>query len=180
MRKFLVPLAAAAAVALPSTPGQAIVLLDTDCDLTVGCLFSGNPTDEAGVVAELEAAYNNFHVEPPLPATIDLTGLYKTPGSLAATSGVFSLPDGGLFDFYALKAGEFFILYQIELTDSVAWNTDPQLLNDNGRPQDASHIVAYRSALPPIPEPATWAMMIAGFASIGLTLRRRKQTISFA
>ena len=31
----------------------------------------------------------------------------------------------------------------------------------------------------PIPEPATWAMMIAGFALVGIAMRRRKRAISF-
>ncbi len=31
----------------------------------------------------------------------------------------------------------------------------------------------------PIPEPATWAMMIAGFALVGVAMRRRKRAISF-
>lgn len=31
------------------------------------------------------------------------------------------------------------------------------------------------SATPPVPEPATWAMMLVGFGAIGVTMRRRKQ-----
>lgn len=33
---------------------------------------------------------------------------------------------------------------------------------------------------PPVPEPASWAMMIGGFALVGSSLRRRKTTIAFA
>jgi len=33
---------------------------------------------------------------------------------------------------------------------------------------------------PAVPEPATWAMMIAGFALVGGSLRRRKTTVNFA
>ena len=32
----------------------------------------------------------------------------------------------------------------------------------------------------PVPEPATWAMMIAGFGIVGSAMRRRKTTVSFA
>jgi hypothetical protein len=32
----------------------------------------------------------------------------------------------------------------------------------------------------PIPEPAAWAMMIAGFALVGATMRRRKATVAFS
>jgi len=31
-------------------------------------------------------------------------------------------------------------------------------------------------AINPVPEPATWALMLVGFAGIGMTLRRRRQT----
>ena len=31
-----------------------------------------------------------------------------------------------------------------------------------------------------VPEPATWAMMIAGFGLVGGAMRRRKATVSFA
>ena len=37
------------------------------------------------------------------------------------------------------------------------------------------------TAVAPVPEPSTWAMMILGFAGVGyMTYRRRKQTASFA
>jgi len=38
---------------------------------------------------------------------------------------------------------------------------------------------AQAPAAGPIPEPATWAMMIAGFALVGIAMRRRKRAISF-
>jgi hypothetical protein len=31
-----------------------------------------------------------------------------------------------------------------------------------------------------VPEPATWALLIAGFALVGVTMRRRRTTVSFA
>jgi hypothetical protein len=36
------------------------------------------------------------------------------------------------------------------------------------------------SALPAVPEPASWALMIAGFALVGSSMRRRSMTLSFA
>lgn len=35
-------------------------------------------------------------------------------------------------------------------------------------------------AVAPIPEPATWAMMLVGFGAVGFTLRSRKATLRFA
>lgn len=40
--------------------------------------------------------------------------------------------------------------------------------------------VALDVTAPAVPEPATWGMMIAGFAAIGSSLRRRKTAVSFA
>ena len=37
-----------------------------------------------------------------------------------------------------------------------------------------------RAADPAVPEPATWAMMIGGFALAGAAMRRRKATVRFA
>ncbi|HEU4968186.1 PEPxxWA-CTERM sorting domain-containing protein, partial [Sphingomonas sp.] len=40
---------------------------------------------------------------------------------------------------------------------------------------------AFAGAIPSVPEPATWAMMIAGFGLIGGALRRRaRATLRFA
>ncbi|XSC42045.1 hypothetical protein ACF1BQ_025915 [Bradyrhizobium sp. RDT10] len=92
------------AMAITTSASAAIVLADTGCSLSSGCLFNlttqnDNITESAASVQALETAYNTQHIEPPFPATIDLQGLFKTPGSLSATSGIFTLPGGGLFDF---------------------------------------------------------------------------------
>ncbi|MCK1637355.1 hypothetical protein IVA95_07085 [Bradyrhizobium sp. 157] len=167
-----VSIATAAAMLSTSSASAAIVLADTDCSLSSGCLFNGNVTDEAPSVLELETAYNTQHVEPPLPATIDLQGLFKTPGSLGGTSGTFTLPGGGLFDFIAIKAGNQFMLYQVSPTNSVDWTT-AGLVNNRGIPHEASHIVAF-SSVGAVPEASTWAMMILGFAGVGFLAYRRK------
>tara|TARA_R110000782_G_scaffold48551_1_gene106194 strand:+ start:37236 stop:37862 length:627 start_codon:yes stop_codon:yes gene_type:complete len=46
----------------------------------------------------------------------------------------------------------------------------------------SSDIVLFSTGTPPIPEPATWAMMILGMGAIGATMRRRKVStkVSFA
>ena len=41
-------------------------------------------------------------------------------------------------------------------------------------------ITAFEAIGPAVPEPATWAMMIAGFGMIGGVMRRRKTTVAFA
>lgn len=169
---------AAAMLGAFASPAHAVELLDTDCDLTTGCLFSGNATDTAASILDIETAYNTDHVEPPLPATISLQGLFKTAdGDVTGTSGTFTLPGGGLFDFYAVKAGNFFMLYRVNPTNTVNWTTTgiphPQDPDGIKKRLDVSHITAYSSTAA-VPEPATWAMMLLGFGAIGFGMRRRR------
>lgn len=45
----------------------------------------------------------------------------------------------------------------------------------------SSDVVLFSTNPPAIPEPATWAMMIAGFGAVGYAMRRRRKvTVSFA
>ena len=46
----------------------------------------------------------------------------------------------------------------------------------------SSDVVLYKTVTPPaVPEPATWALMLAGFGSVGYAMRRRRNVaISFA
>lgn len=50
-----------------------------------------------------------------------------------------------------------------------------QLLDPNGRPttQGFSNAALYQGAA--VPEPATWAMMLVGFAGVGAAMRRRRR-----
>ncbi len=49
------------------------------------------------------------------------------------------------------------------------------------QPKGEIHVASFTGDLPPaVPEPASWALMIGGFALAGATLRRRKAGIAFA
>ncbi len=48
------------------------------------------------------------------------------------------------------------------------------------RPATWARSRASRSTSPPVPEPATWAMMIGGLGLVGASMRRRKTAVSFA
>jgi len=176
VRKLLLLAAAGLSALGASAPaGAAIVLVNPSCNLLTGCLFNLTNSEAVSTnpasVAAIEAAYNAQHVEPPLPATIDLTALYQTPGSLNTTSGTFTNPNG-LFDFYAVEAGEQFVLYRLASpVSSVNWTT-AGMTKPNGQLRAASHIVAY-SSIAAVPEPGTWAMMLLGFGAIGASMRRR-------
>ena len=46
--------------------------------------------------------------------------------------------------------------------------------NRNGNPQDLSHGTLYAFGVTPVPEPETYALMMAGLAAVGFMSRRRK------
>ena len=65
----------------------------------------------------------------------------------------------------------------IALYDTIGWNFAAGV-SDNAN-YTFSSAQAY-SLFGAVPEPTTWAMMIAGFALTGAAMRRRKASVSFA
>ena len=60
------------------------------------------------------------------------------------------------------------------------WNGGPPPVNGTGN-QLGFAGVTYGSLAPAVPEPASWAMMVAGFGAIGFAMRRRqKVAVSYA
>jgi opacity protein-like surface antigen len=189
MRKFV--LGAASALAFMATPAMASTVVVASCDSvtdgdTAGCLFSGNinenpdPTN-VNSYKNAEAAYNAF-ANPDitlnwLTATDDTDG---SDGSVFADFGSITVNPGGLtgtfdlsgynIEYYAVKYGgkdgPQFTLYEYLGTDGTGtWQT-------NGK-NEMSHI-AFFGTPGVVPEPATWAMMIAGFGLVGGAMRRRQ------
>lgn len=62
-------------------------------------------------------------------------------------------------------------------TSSPTFLTGSYHLVLRGPPRDPPHYTMTISAASPVPEPAMWAMMLLGFASIGLALRRNRKVI---
>jgi hypothetical protein len=95
-----------------------------------------------------------------------------------ATSGVLSF-DTPLSGFFAvsLKAANAFSVYLFNGgttgIDSLSFSTLATSLNQNGMPQGLSHASLF-TVTPPIPEPETYAMMLAGLGALGTILRRRR------
>lgn len=49
---------------------------------------------------------------------------------------------------------------------------DDQITNQDDNHDD---FIVRATVLPPVPEPATWAMMLVGFAGVGVAMRRRRR-----
>ncbi len=190
---------AAVAAMVVAAPASASTVVATDCISVTdadGCLFSGNingNTDPTNVNSYLNAqnAYNAFNDTPGHASAqpdISLTYLFANndltfPGSITGTgtsSGTWSTP-GYLIDFIAVKAGDYFVLYQLASpASSGSWDTlDIPYLNSRGQgePKALSHL-AFFGTETAVPEPAQWAMMIAGFGLVGAAMRRRRPTVA--
>lgn len=79
---------------------------------------------------------------------------------------------GGVFSY----AGIDYTLYLTGFAGSGALLSTPE--NDTKSAKLRGYIGAAPSAA--VPEPATWAMMIGGLGLVGMTMRRRKTSVSFA
>jgi hypothetical protein len=148
-----------------------------------GCTFFGNVN--ASHVAEIQGVYNALDpVRYDAPITLNYLANTEDPDFLAlggsltgvpGTSGTWSLP-GYLVDFVAVKAGDHFTLYKLaSAASSGSWTTADMAFLHNDTPQELSHIVFFGGA---VPEPESWALMIAGFGLVGGAVRRRRALAS--
>ena len=85
-------------------------------------------------------------------------------------------PTGGLCQEGIVTAQD------LAIFDALGWDLNIDILNHLDYNMSTSQILqAYLNAQnPAVPEPATWAMMIGGFALVGASLRRRRTNVSFA
>lgn len=175
--------AAAAALAVYAAPSQAATIIQSCTSLGLDdivpnastCVgyYSGNElTSDVGDNASADET-----------AALLLLGLGGTPTVLEKLtgSGNFVMPmngltyvgihygrgqgpvnnPGGVTAFYKFDAGV---------------NLD-QITFTNG---SVSGVVLYSTGTPSVPEPASWAMLIAGMGIVGASMRRRKTAVSFA
>jgi len=185
--------AAAVGVSSPAEATTTAVVVNscdslTDND-TAGCLFvgniNGNPNQtNAASYLNAQDAYNAWATANNLPTiTLDyLTGTddanfgdFGSWTGSGGTSGTFDL-SGFDLDFYAVKAGDKFIVYQYLGSDGTGnWST-AGLVNKQGQLQAVSHLAFFGTdAAPHVPEPSTWATMLIGFGATGFAMRRSRR-----
>lgn len=111
-------------------------------------------------------------------------GLFSLSGvSPASLSGTWDVLDNSvLIKYITVKAANSFALYELsgQGANSGVFTT-LGLLNKGGNQPVVSHISFWQAdGAPAVPEPATWAMMIVGFAGIGFAMRRRNKESRFS
>ena len=115
----------------------------------------------------------------PGATAIPATGVPTFPGfPVGTTSGTFNalfdLDDAGMINpaFVTANGGTTATAFDAFLTGMLAGNA---YFNIHTQQFPAGEI---RGQLAPVPEPSTWAMLLFGFAAVGLTLRRYRRQIA--
>jgi hypothetical protein len=204
MRRVLMTILASSAACLASvglsTAAQAVVLTTADV------IATGTPTDcqsslpgdngfencyatQTGVIqgpttdplASPTVFKQNFNDGVKTDAEISSMFTSLISGNefnITLTNGVLNFtytPDAGdpVLHYLTLKAGNTYDLFY----SAVGFTTATFTVSDFFGRTGLSHITAFDTGGPSVPEPATWAMMLLGFGGIGFAMRRgRKQS----
>jgi hypothetical protein len=181
-----------------AVPASASTVIEGSCASVAsaaGCLFEGNINSNANGQASsylsAQTAYNLFNdTHPSANPDINLSVIGSTDDANFASFGSFTgagtasgtwTLKGYVADFVAVKAGNYFTLYQLATpASSGSWDTFDIPYNNN--PRDLSHLMFFgQTSSSAVPEPTTWAMFIGGFGLIGSAMRRRqKVAVTFA
>lgn len=182
----LLTAAAMVIAAAPALATSTISVVDGACINVAdanGCKFTGNMGNQAHADGA-EAAYNLYNdTHPAADPDITLNFIAQTNSGFAGngqTSGTWAT--GFWVEYLAVKAANFFVLYKLAApAKSGTWNTF-NITNGQGVPQGLSHLAFLGSdGFDPgggeVPEPATWAMLLAGFGMVGYASRRRGRAL---
>ena len=181
MRKLLYSAAAAAALAIGSTANAAVIV-------TVPAPPVYTPPTSGGLIGQVAAGATNtdtftftvLGTSTLFSGQLSNTGISSGPGNLNFTnilldgvSGLFSLvtmpgsaetwacctPNGN--GSVLLGTGQHTLTYTVTNTSNVL----------------GTYSGNFNFAVAPVPEPATWAMMLLGFAGIGFAMRRSRKPV---
>jgi len=180
---------AVAAIAMVSaSPAFAVLLNPATCAATTATSVPG------GIAATACVGYYSGNLLNNSPTDLQnqsdaLTSLLGTPTTITSSifnslTGTTSL-SGGVLDFGPDLFGQVIIGVHMgnvagdDINDRSVFYlfnfATPQTGINLGATDTAkfSNAILYHNGTPPVPEPATWAMMLVGFAGIGFAMRRR-------
>jgi hypothetical protein len=145
-----------------------------------GAWDDNNLNQKIGVLAELAASFNDEVGINGAWTYIGTTNATETSGPFGSVPGetsgtlTFDTAQKGWFAL-ALKADGKFSLYLFDGGQAgiinIPFITNGVALNNSGDPQALSHASLY---LAPVPEPQTYALMLAGLGLVGFAASRRK------
>jgi hypothetical protein len=176
----------AGATALNYT-GFANFIVDGQVDLVksgdYGITCSGSCVDldgSSGPGQLLSSSIFNYGANKKITLSFDLGGSQRVANGVDAFQfAFFTSSDGVLAGGFDVGSGDPFQNFSYSFISSTAGSLQFAFgtsSKDNIGPLLDNVVLD----ISPVPEPATWAMMIGGFALIGASMRRRKTAISFA
>lgn len=130
-----------------------------------------------------DPSWESLIAAPMHPSYISAHSSFSSSGSAILLSifgdEAFDLTQGGiLLHFDSLEAAA------LDAANSRLWGGIHYRFDNEAGLKLGGQVARYVLASDPfaraVPEPATWGMMIAGFAAIGMALRRRRMSIAFA
>lgn len=176
MKKLLATalLGATLSLAATASASAAVSLATRTCSLeTTSCRFYGNANVNKS--HEIDNAYNAQRPSPITALSLNtlLSGSVDAKALADDHAGTYTADF--LVSYFAVKAGNEFMLYKLDMPSfSFDWST-AGLVNWKGKEHDVSHIAFWGSEpTSAVPEPTTWALLISGFGLAGASLRRRR------
>lgn len=111
-------------------------------------------------------------------------GLFSfSPNIHDSLSGTWDVLDNSvLIKYITVKGASSYALYELAGAgaNSGSISTLGLMTPNNTNQPDISHISFWLAPATAVPEPASWAMLIAGLGVVGFAMRRRKGDVSFA
>jgi len=153
------------------------VLAETDCKGS----FSGNINGNVAETTFLDSTWGAL-----AGGSFDYLGksdnanagpFASNPGSVTSGTLTFDTPITGWFVIGLMSANKhsFYLFDATSPLSSLTFDSTAGVaVNRNGNAQNLSHAALYAVANP-VPEPETYALMMAGLAAVGFMSRRRKR-----
>ena len=145
-------------------------------DSVTGALVSASLyTTTAGYSAP---GFSTFFVGAPFPGPVAGGTLYSQNSSTSSTAVYFNYADGepgsGPFLYYTTRTLYLAFSGPLNTPGTVGLLSDSYEIEGHGFTRYGTGGYADSPVLTAVPEPSTWAMMILGFAGVGLMAYRRK------
>ena len=174
MRKFVLGLVGASALAIGSAAG-AVVTVDSQTTVVSGPTTVADTT----TIGFTEAVLSSPTFMETVAFTNSLAGLY----SITLTT---SSPDVDFTSAFLAGLGGPYNLVEIDddgtnefwrLANPVTLDPSTYTLTINGNNSGAGSLGGSITIRQAVPDPATWAMMLLGFGAVGFAMRRRRAPV---
>ena len=176
MRKLVLGLVGASALAIGSAAG-AVVTVDSSTTVYSGPTMVADTT----TIGFTEAMLSSPTFMETVVFTNTLAGLYSITLTTSSPdvdfTSAFLSGLGGPYNLIEIDAADDGTNEFWRLANPVTLGASTYTLTINGDNSGAGSLGGSITIRQAVPEPATWAMMLLGFAGIGMTIRRRRQPI---